>query len=101
MTFRARQYPIFSSFQTLGKQAISYLPWISVYSTGSTSAGRHLRNNDCWGPGIFPNRSPGAGGTLPLQPVVFGISVLLIHLRAGLGWASDSGLAGSGSTENT
>ncbi|KAJ7330920.1 hypothetical protein DFH08DRAFT_1021991 [Mycena albidolilacea] len=38
---------------------------------------------------------------IPLQPVVFGISVLLIHLRAGLGWASDSGLAGSGWTENS
>jgi hypothetical protein len=30
-----------------------------------------------------------------IQPVVFGISVLLIHIRVGLGWATD---VNSGST---
>lgn len=38
---------------------------------------------------------------IALAPVVTGISVLLIHLRVGLGWTDDSNLAGSGSTENS
>ncbi|KAJ6489986.1 hypothetical protein C8R45DRAFT_929275 [Mycena sanguinolenta] len=38
---------------------------------------------------------------IALQPVVFGISVLLIHLRVSLGWTDDSNLAGSGSMENS
>jgi hypothetical protein len=38
---------------------------------------------------------------IALQPVIFGISVLLIHLRAGLGWTNDSNLAGSELTENS
>ncbi|KAJ7792972.1 hypothetical protein B0H14DRAFT_2928484 [Mycena olivaceomarginata] len=36
-----------------------------------------------------------------IQPVVFGISVLLIHLRVGLGWTADSNTIGSTPTQMT
>ncbi|KAJ7354200.1 hypothetical protein DFH08DRAFT_984564 [Mycena albidolilacea] len=36
-----------------------------------------------------------------IQPVVFGISVLLIHLRVGLGWTADSNTIGSTPTQLT
>jgi hypothetical protein len=32
---------------------------------------------------------------ISLQPVIFGLSVLLIHARVGLGWAKDSYAASS------
>ncbi|KAJ7438977.1 hypothetical protein FB451DRAFT_1447500 [Mycena latifolia] len=36
-----------------------------------------------------------------LQPVVFGISVVLIHARVGLGWAEESYMGGSTPTQIT
>ncbi|KAJ6524043.1 hypothetical protein B0H19DRAFT_1276731 [Mycena capillaripes] len=82
--------------------------------TGSTSSGRRLRKmlvimvesavlQTTMTIGVLVSFQVGLlvqALLIALQPVIFGISVLLIHLRVGLGWTNDSNLAGSGSTEN-
>ncbi|KAF8140680.1 hypothetical protein K438DRAFT_1785513 [Mycena galopus ATCC 62051] len=89
--------------------------WISVYSTGSTSAGKRLKKvlvimvesavlQTTMTIGILVSFQIGLllqAVLIPLQPVISGISVLLIHLRVGLGWTNDSNLTGSASTENS
>ncbi|KAJ6535737.1 hypothetical protein B0H19DRAFT_1383171 [Mycena capillaripes] len=83
--------------------------------TGSTSAGKRLRNvlaimvesavlQTTMTIGILVSFQIGLlvqSVLTALQPVVFGISVLLIHLRVGLGWTTDSNLGGFSPTEIT
>ncbi|KAJ7211968.1 hypothetical protein C8J57DRAFT_1256515 [Mycena rebaudengoi] len=113
---------IFNFFVLSNAWGTSYLVSslvISVYSTGSTSAGRRLRTltqkvlvimvesavlQTTMTVGILVAFQIGLlvqAVLIALTPVIFGISVLLIHLRVGLGWTNDSNLAGSGLTENS
>ncbi|KAJ6483078.1 hypothetical protein DFH09DRAFT_1292059 [Mycena vulgaris] len=109
---------IFNFFALSNPWETSYLVSslvISVYSTGSTSAGRRLRKvlvimvesavlQTTMTVGILVSFQIGLlvqAVFIGLAPVIFGISVLLVHLRVGLGWTNDSNLAGSGSTENS